>query len=121
MLSVVGRDSELAAIESFLAAELGFATLVVVGEPGIGKTTVWEEALARARRREPLFLVARPTEVEARLSFAALWDILAPTKSRESLAAAHCDRRDRTEQKHADRHAGADEGRRRNDRLTLCI
>ena len=78
MLSVVGRDSELAAIESFLAGGLGFAALVVVGEPGIGKTTVWEEALARARRREPLLLVARPAEAEARLSFAALSDIVAP-------------------------------------------
>jgi DNA-binding CsgD family transcriptional regulator len=76
--SVVGRDSELAAVESFLAAEPGFAALAVVGEPGIGKTTLWEEALARARRREPFFLVARPTEAEARLSFAALADIVSP-------------------------------------------
>jgi DNA-binding CsgD family transcriptional regulator len=75
--SPVGRDRELAAVDSFLGGG-GAAALLVVGEAGVGKTTVWEEAVARARGAGALVLVARPSESEAKLSFAALADLLAP-------------------------------------------
>jgi DNA-binding CsgD family transcriptional regulator len=74
--TVVGRDSELAAAEAFLAADAGFAALAIVGEPGIGKTTLWEEVMRRALATGALGLVARPNEAEAKLSFAALSDLV---------------------------------------------
>jgi DNA-binding CsgD family transcriptional regulator len=74
--TVVGRDPELAAADAFLAAERGFAVLAIVGEPGIGKTTLWDEVMRRAQDAGALPLVARPTEAEAKLSFAALSDLL---------------------------------------------
>jgi DNA-binding CsgD family transcriptional regulator len=77
--SLVGRDAELATVASFLHETGGPTALVVVGEPGIGKTTVWEEALRRAGDAgDKLVLVARPTETEAKLSFAALADLVSP-------------------------------------------
>jgi DNA-binding CsgD family transcriptional regulator len=75
--SPVGRDRELAVVDAFLAGG-GPAALHLVGEPGVGKTTVWEEAVRRARAAGALVLVARPSESEAKLSFAALTDLLAP-------------------------------------------
>jgi MoxR-like ATPase len=41
---VVGREAELEAIDRFLGSEAGRA-LVLEGEPGIGKTTLWRVAL----------------------------------------------------------------------------
>jgi DNA-binding CsgD family transcriptional regulator len=78
---VVGRETELAEVEGFLdSIEEGFAALVLEGEPGIGKTTVWEEAVSRARQRGYRTLVSRPAQAEAKLSFAALTDLLEPVE-----------------------------------------
>jgi hypothetical protein len=78
MTSVFGRDAELGEAEAFFSApEPGLAGLAIVGEAGIGKTTVWEEALEIAGHHpRALVLAARPTESEARLSFAGLGDLL---------------------------------------------
>ena len=79
MASVIGRDAELGEVEAFLdGAAAGHAVLAIVGEPGIGKTTVWDEAVTRARARGMRVLVARPAESEAKLSFAGLADLLSP-------------------------------------------
>jgi hypothetical protein len=80
--TVVGRDSELAAADSFLAARGGFAGLAIVGEPGIGKTTLWDEVMRRAQEGGALVLVARPSEAEAKLSFAALSDLVSALDAR---------------------------------------
>ena len=49
---VIGRDDDLAAGDRFLdALDGGSATLVLEGEPGIGKTTVWSEIRTRALAR----------------------------------------------------------------------
>ena len=49
---IVGREAELAAVERFLAAPSDEpAALVVEGEAGIGKTTVWLEAVRLAEAR----------------------------------------------------------------------
>ena len=78
MTSVIGREAELAAVEAFLDGSTdGHAVLAIVGEPGIGKTTIWDEAVARARAGGATVLAARPAEPEARLSFAGLADLLA--------------------------------------------
>jgi DNA-binding NarL/FixJ family response regulator len=74
--SLVGRESELGAIETFLRSEPPCA-VAIVGEPGIGKTTLWQVAVAHARAQGARVLVARPTESEARLAFAGLADLLA--------------------------------------------
>ena len=76
MSSLVGRDSELGAVETFLSSERPCA-LAIVGEPGIGKTTLWQVAVEEARAQGARVLIARPTESEARLPFAGLADLLA--------------------------------------------
>src|SRR4051794_16658223 len=75
MPQLVGRETELALVEAFMAGDRG-AALAVLGEPGIGKTTLWSEAVSLARSAGALVLVARPAESEARLSFAGLTDLL---------------------------------------------
>jgi DNA-binding CsgD family transcriptional regulator/RecA/RadA recombinase len=75
---VIGREAELGVVERFLDGSTdGHAVLAIVGEPGIGKTTIWDEAVARARAGGTTVLAARPAEPEAKLSFAGLADLLA--------------------------------------------
>jgi DNA-binding CsgD family transcriptional regulator len=75
---IVGREVQLAEVDRFLAASArGFAVLALEGDAGIGKTTVWREARRRAQERGALVLVSRPSAAEARLSFAAVADMLA--------------------------------------------
>jgi hypothetical protein len=58
MSGLVGREAELAVVEELLGtAETGPAGLAVVGEPGIGKTMLWHEAVRRARERGTLVLL----------------------------------------------------------------
>jgi DNA-binding CsgD family transcriptional regulator len=73
MAGVVGREPELKAVDAFLDGTT--QALALVGEPGIGKTTVWREAVARARARGATVLVARPAESEARLPFGGVADL----------------------------------------------
>src|SRR5262245_47873868 len=76
---IVGRERELEAAERLLGeAGPGLRALLFEGEPGIGKTTVWEAALGRAAARGLRVLSCRPVEAEAKLAFAALGDLLAP-------------------------------------------
>ena len=74
---VVGREDELAAVEAFLGRiQAGPSALVLSGEPGIGKTTLWEVGVEEAERRVKHVLVHRSTEAEAHLSFTGLSDLL---------------------------------------------
>src|SRR4029079_6324535 len=75
--TLVGREPELADITGFLEADDAEAALAIVGEPGIGKTAVWDEAVRLVRETGALVLSARPVESEATLSFAGLTDLLA--------------------------------------------
>jgi DNA-binding CsgD family transcriptional regulator len=75
--AVVGRDEELAAVAAFLDGDFP-AALVLAGEAGIGKTTMWRAGLGQACERDVRVLVSRPAESEARLSFAGLADLLEP-------------------------------------------
>ena len=75
--TIVGRDEELAAIQTFLGRiEEGPCALVLSGEAGIGKTILWEAGLEETRHRVGRVLVARGTEAEASLSFAGLSELL---------------------------------------------
>ena len=74
---IVGREAELTAAEAFVSSGEGGGVLAVVGEPGIGKTTVWQEAVSLAAAGGATLLTARPAESESKLSFAGLADLLA--------------------------------------------
>ena len=73
---LIGRDAELAAVESFLDRVPTGALLELEGEPGIGKTALWSEACERARRRGYRVLSCRPGELETTLAYAGLGDLL---------------------------------------------
>ena len=75
VVSIVGRERELAALREPAVDETGARGLLLVGEPGIGKTTLWEAGVEAARSRGVRVLVARPGESEARLPFAGLIDL----------------------------------------------
>src|SRR5262245_45070751 len=70
---IVGREAELAALEAFVDG--GASTLVLVGGPGLGKTTLWEAGVELARERGVRVLSARGSGAETRLSFAGLVDL----------------------------------------------
>ena len=74
---VVGRDEELAAVVAFVGGDVS-AALVIEGEAGIGKTTLWRAGVERAREQGFGVLACRPAESEARLSFVGLADLLEP-------------------------------------------
>ena len=74
---VFGRGRELGAVAAFLdGLRSGPSGLLLEGEAGIGKTTVWSVGVAEAAARSYLVLSNRPAEAEAKLSFAALADLL---------------------------------------------
>jgi DNA-binding CsgD family transcriptional regulator len=75
----IGRESELAILDRFLdSIPTGPSALLLFGEPGIGKTTVWKEGLDGALQRGYRTLSCGPVEAETRLSYAALGDLLEP-------------------------------------------
>ncbi len=77
--NVIGRESELAILHRFLdSIPTGPSALVLSGDPGIGKTTVWKEGMAGALQRGYRTLSCGPVEAETRLSYAALGDLLEP-------------------------------------------
>src|SRR6266487_1739928 len=73
---LVGRERELAAIAEFLEADAAACAVVIEGEPGIGKTTVWEAAVTAAAEQGFQPLRARPGGSEAKLAFSGLADLL---------------------------------------------
>lgn len=70
---IVGRESELARVESFIeSVPEGPSALLLKGVAGIGKTTMWHAGVSMARARGHRVLACRTAESEARLSYAAL-------------------------------------------------
>jgi AAA ATPase domain len=66
MSEIVGRDDELRALRGCLAnAEEGPQALVLEGEAGIGKSTLWQEGVEQARGAGLCVLVSRPAEAAA--------------------------------------------------------
>ena len=70
-----GRDAELRLLAGLLDSAASGRSLVLTGEPGIGKTTLWESGVDKAAERGLRVLSARASSAEAQLSFAALIDI----------------------------------------------
>src|SRR6266540_1241925 len=98
-LEVVGRESEIDSVHDFLeAVPVGPIALLIEGEIGIGKTTLWREGVAEAGERGLQVLTSRPVEAEIALPFAVLGDLLGdvpdsalkrpPDPQREALAFA---------------------------------
>lgn len=76
---VVGREDEIAAVLNFLQEPSAFpGALLLEGETGIGKTTLWQRGLELATALSYRVLSCSPSGTEARLSFAALGDMLEP-------------------------------------------
>jgi DNA-binding CsgD family transcriptional regulator len=96
----IGRQRELAMVEAFLGAIATGApsALAITGSAGIGKTTVWRDAVRMAREQGLRVLVAEPSGSEATFSYSGLADLLRtvpdellatlPGVQRESLDAA---------------------------------
>lgn len=75
---VVGRQAELDRIGRFLdSVKDGPAALVLRGEAGIGKTTLWQAGLDDGMHRGYKVLACRPAQSEARLSYSSVSDLLA--------------------------------------------
>jgi DNA-binding CsgD family transcriptional regulator len=82
--SVLGRDAELAAIEAWLRPDVATSAghssaggvLVLDGEPGIGKTTLWTQGIHIARGLGWQVLSCRPVRSDAGMPHVALADLL---------------------------------------------
>lgn len=99
MTEIIGRAEELAALHAFMNdVRGGPAALVVDGEPGIGKSTLWLAGVEIARERRMRVLSSRPTEAERTLAHIGLGDLFEdvvdeflpalPTPRRRALEAA---------------------------------
>lgn len=76
-VELIGREAELVSIAGFLdSVGAGPAALVLSGDPGIGKTILWELGVAEARVRFGRVLSCRAAETEAALSFSGLSELL---------------------------------------------
>lgn len=77
--ALFGRDAELAAVRGlFDHTEDGARALMLEGEAGIGKSTLWAAGVNEARDAGWTVLAAQGSQSEAGLSFAALTDLLDP-------------------------------------------
>jgi DNA-binding CsgD family transcriptional regulator len=73
---VVARGEELSALDAVLdRAAAGSAALVLEGEAGIGKSTLWRAGVDAARARGMCVLLSQPAEVERGLAHAGLGDL----------------------------------------------
>ncbi|HEY1741067.1 MAG TPA: ATP-binding protein, partial [Acidimicrobiia bacterium] len=86
---LVGRESERAAVRALDCA----GVLLLLGDAGIGKTAVWEWAIAHARAAGDHVLVTRASAAEARLPWVGLSDLLrdVPIASFDELPVPHRD------------------------------
>jgi DNA-binding CsgD family transcriptional regulator len=73
---IVGRDRELASVRTFIdGAGVGPSALVLEGEPGIGKSTLWLAAVEYAAAQELRVLASRPVEPERGLAYVGIGDL----------------------------------------------
>src|SRR5712691_4963818 len=73
---IVGREEELTSLHAFLdRTATGPAALVLEGEAGIGKSTLWLAGVEHARARGLRVLSSRPAEAERGLAHVGLGDL----------------------------------------------
>jgi DNA-binding CsgD family transcriptional regulator len=83
-MDVIGRAAELERLNAWLhsgkpghpAPKAARTVLVIEGEPGIGKTTLWAEGVRQARQEDRNLLVCRPRPSDAGLPNVGLTDLL---------------------------------------------
>src|SRR5439155_23399554 len=77
VFEIVSREEELASLHAFIdeVRERPIA-LVLEGEAGIGKSTLWLAGVEHARTRGLRVLSSRPAEAERSLAHAGLGDLL---------------------------------------------
>ena len=81
-VDIVGRSVEERAIDEFLtSAHSQPSALVIEGEAGIGKSTLWWSGLDRARGNGFHVLAARAAQPETVNAFATIGDLLAEVES----------------------------------------
>lgn len=81
MPTPLGRTLQLEVINRFLAqVSAGGAALVLVGDPGIGKTTLLETVADRASDKSMRLLQACGAEFESEVTFAGLHQLLLPLR-----------------------------------------
>ncbi len=74
---IVGREAELASVNAFIdEMEGGAAALLLEGEAGVGKTTLWGAGVEHARALGLTVLSSRPAEAERGLGNVGLGDLL---------------------------------------------
>jgi DNA-binding CsgD family transcriptional regulator len=75
-VEVVGREAELSSVYGFLDRAGGErATLVLEGEPGIGKSTLWQACVEHGRSMNGRVLSVRPVEAEIGIPYVGLGDL----------------------------------------------
>jgi DNA-binding CsgD family transcriptional regulator len=78
VFEIVGREEELGSLYAFIGEAGGrLAALVLEGEAGIGKSTLWLAGLEHARTRGLRVLSSRPAEAERSLAHVGLGDLFA--------------------------------------------
>jgi DNA-binding CsgD family transcriptional regulator len=75
-LPLIAREHELGEISELLSTDVRPAALVLEGEPGIGKTSLWEAGRAQADQQGLRVLWTRASEAETGLPFSAVIDLL---------------------------------------------
>jgi DNA-binding CsgD family transcriptional regulator len=76
---IAGRETELASLRAFVDGIAGGSVaLVLEGEAGMGKTTLWRGAVEQAEESGVLVLQAQPVESETTLSYTGIGDLLEP-------------------------------------------
>ena len=74
---ILGRDEELAYLQAFLdRTDAEVRAVVLEGEVGVGKSTLWAAGVAEAQQRGFHALSSRPAEVERGLPHVVLADLL---------------------------------------------
>src|SRR5256885_12036720 len=70
---LIGRDAERREIEGWIGADhRSSGALLLTGEAGIGKTTLWRHAVADAPRAGRLLLASNPAQARTQLPFSVL-------------------------------------------------
>jgi AAA ATPase domain len=77
-LDLLERDAELAALEELIGGAGQARLLAIVGPPGIGKTSLIQEARLRGHAAGMLVLGARGSELERRFSFGVVRQLFEP-------------------------------------------
>src|SRR5437899_11491627 len=76
VFEIVSREEELASLHAFIGeAQGGPAALVLEGEAGSGKSTLWLAGVEHARSRGLRVLSSRPAEAERSLAHVGLGDL----------------------------------------------